>query len=67
VLYVKTRNYHWNVTGPHFHELHKAFEAQYQALEGEIDEIAERGRALGVKAEATLADFLKRELVPSRK
>jgi starvation-inducible DNA-binding protein len=60
VLYVKTRNYHWNVTGPHFNELHKAFEAQYQALEGEIDEIAERGRALGVKAEATLADFLKR-------
>jgi len=60
VLYVKTRNYHWNVTGPHFHELHKVFEAQYEALEGEIDEIAERGRAVGVKAEATLADFLKR-------
>ena len=60
VLYVKTRNYHWNVTGPHFNDLHKVFEAQYQALEGEIDEIAERGRALGVKAEATLADFLKR-------
>ncbi|HEX7901127.1 MAG TPA: DNA starvation/stationary phase protection protein [Planctomycetota bacterium] len=60
VLYVKTRNYHWNVTGPHFNDLHKVFEAQYQALEGEIDEIAERGRAVGVKAEATLADFLKR-------
>ena len=60
VLYVKTRNYHWNVTGPHFHDLHKVFEAQYEALEGEIDEIAERGRAVGVKAEATLADFLKR-------
>lgn len=60
VLYVKTRNYHWNVTGPHFHELHKVFEAQYDALAEEIDEIAERGRALGVKAEATLADFLKR-------
>ena len=60
VLYVKTRNYHWNVTGPHFNDLHKVFEGQYQALEGEIDEIAERGRALGVKAEASLADFLKR-------
>jgi starvation-inducible DNA-binding protein len=60
VLYVKTRNYHWNVTGPHFNDLHKVFEAQYDALAEEIDEIAERGRALGVKAEATLADFLKR-------
>lgn len=60
VLYVKTRNYHWNVTGPHFHDLHKLFEAQYDALAGEIDEIAERARALGVKAEATMADFLKR-------
>jgi len=60
VLYVKTRNYHWNVTGPHFNELHKVFEAQYDALAGEIDEIAERARALGVKAEGTMADFLKR-------
>ena len=60
VLYVKTRNYHWNVTGPHFNDLHKVFEAQYDALAEEIDEIAERGRALGVKAEASMADFLKR-------
>lgn len=66
VLYVKTRNYHWNVTGPHFHDLHKAFEGQYEALEGEIDEIAERARALGVKAEATLADFLKRARLKER-
>lgn len=60
VLYVKTRNYHWNVTGPQFNDLHKVFEAQYEALAEEIDAIAERARALGVKAEATLADFLKR-------
>ncbi len=66
VLYVKTRNYHWNVTGPHFNDLHKVFEAQYEALAGEIDEIAERGRALGVKAEATLADFLKRARLKER-
>lgn len=66
VLYVKTRNYHWNVTGPHFNDLHKVFEAQYDALAGEIDEIAERGRALGVKAEATLADFLKRSRLKER-
>ena len=60
VLYVKTRNYHWNVTGPNFNELHKVFEAQYDALAAEIDEIAERGRAIGVKAEATMAGFLQR-------
>ncbi len=66
VLYVKTRNYHWNVSGPHFHDLHKVFEGQYEALAGEIDEIAERGRALGVKAEATLADFLKRARLKER-
>ena len=60
VLYVKTRNYHWNVTGAHFNDFHKLFEAQYEALAEEIDEIAERARALGVKAEATLADFLRR-------
>ena len=66
LLYVKTRNYHWNVTGPHFNELHKVFEGQYEALAGEIDEIAERGRALGAKAEATLADFLKRARLKER-
>ena len=60
VLYVKTRNYHWNVTGPHFTELHKLFEAQYDQLAGEIDEIAERARAVGAHAEATMADFGRR-------
>ena len=33
LLYVKTRNYHWNVTGPQFHDLHKFFEAQYEKLD----------------------------------
>lgn len=60
VLYVKTRNYHWNVTGPHFHDLHKMFEAQYRALEEEIDGVAERARALGVAADATLVGFARR-------
>ena len=41
VLYTKTRNYHWNVTGPHFNDLHKFFELQYEALDRKIDEIAE--------------------------
>lgn len=66
VLYVKTRNYHWNVTGPHFNDLHKVFEGQYDALAEEIDEIAERNRALGVKAEATMAGFLKRARLKER-
>jgi starvation-inducible DNA-binding protein len=64
VLYVKTRNYHWNVTGPHFHDLHKLFESQYEALAGEIDEVAERARALGVPAQASVADFARRARLP---
>ena len=47
VLGTKTRNYHWNVTGPHFHDLHKLFGSQYDALDGIMDEMAERARALG--------------------
>ncbi|MGE5339024.1 MAG: Dps family protein, partial [Gemmatimonadota bacterium] len=46
VLYVKTRNFHWNVVGPNFSELHKFFEGQYEQLDGSIDDIAERARAL---------------------
>ena len=59
VLYTKTRNYHWNVTGPQFNDLHKFFEAQYEALDGFVDEIAERIRQLGAKSPGTLAEFTK--------
>jgi starvation-inducible DNA-binding protein len=59
VLYTKTRNYHWNVTGPQFNDLHKFFQAQYEELDASIDEIAERTRALGDKSVATLAEFVK--------
>lgn len=59
VLYVKTRNFHWNVTGPHFGPLHALFETQYNALEGSIDEIAERIRALAGTAPGSMAAFLK--------
>lgn len=59
VLYTKTRNFHWNVTGMHFNDLHKFFEAQYEALNGSIDEIAERARSLGGRSLGTMADFLK--------
>lgn len=59
VLYTKTRNYHWNVVGPHFNDLHKFFEEQYNQLAGDVDEIAERIRSLGGKTPATLSEFLK--------
>ncbi len=42
VIYVKTRNYHWNITGPRFHTLHLFFEAQYKELGEAADEVAER-------------------------
>jgi starvation-inducible DNA-binding protein len=58
-LYTKTRNYHWNVTGPHFNDLHKFFEAQYEELEAFVDEVAERARALGGRAVGSLAEFAK--------
>jgi hypothetical protein len=45
VLYTKTRNYHWNVVGPQFNDLHKFFEAQYEELDDVVDEVAERMRA----------------------
>ena len=59
VLYAKTRNYHWNVVGPHFVEYHLIFEEQYGQLSDDIDEIAERIRSLGFKTPSTLAEFQK--------
>ena len=58
-LYLKTHNYHWNVTGPMFPTLHVMFEGQYGALAIAVDDIAERIRALGVKAPGTYAEFIK--------
>ena len=59
ILYTKTRNYHWNVTGEDFVQYHKLFEDQYSAIDEDIDEVAERIRALGGKTTATLGEFLK--------
>lgn len=59
VLSIKTRNAHWNVTGPHFSHLHKFFAEQYEELGEQIDDIAERIRQLGALAPATLAEYLK--------
>ncbi len=52
-LYLKTQNYHWNVTGPHFKALHSLFEEQYTDLASAIDEVAELIRGLGEKAPGT--------------
>jgi starvation-inducible DNA-binding protein len=57
LLYTKTRNYHWNVVGPQFNDLHKFFEGQYEAIDEFIDDVAERARTLGAPAVGTLAEF----------
>jgi starvation-inducible DNA-binding protein len=58
-LYLKTQNYHWNVTGPMFPSLHPMFEGQYGELAESVDQIAERIRSLGCKAPASFTEFLK--------
>lgn len=58
-LYLKTHNYHWNVTGPMFQTLHTLFETQYNELALAVDEIAERIRALGEFAPGSYKEFAK--------
>ena len=58
-LYIKTRKFHWNVSGESFMELHKLFENQYKQLEESIDEIAERIGKLGHKTIGTMQEFSK--------
>ena len=58
-LYLKTHNFHWNVTGPMFNALHTMFEAQYTEQWQALDEIAERIRALGYNAPGSYAEFVK--------
>ncbi|MEM7503239.1 MAG: Dps family protein [Pseudomonadota bacterium] len=56
-LYLKTHNFHWNVTGPQFNTLHAMFEEQYTELATAVDEVAERIRALGISAPGSYSDF----------
>jgi len=56
-LYLKSHNFHWNVTGPMFQTLHLMFEQQYNELALAVDAVAERIRALGFPAPATYAQF----------
>lgn len=56
-LYLQTHNFHWNITGPQFRELHLMFEEQYTELATAVDDIAERIRTLGVHAPGTYKAF----------
>lgn len=56
-LYLKTHNYHWNVTGPQFRTLHLMFEEQYTELAQAVDIVAERIRSLGEPAPGSYAQF----------
>ncbi|MFA7096963.1 MAG: Dps family protein [Gammaproteobacteria bacterium] len=56
-LYLKTHNFHWNVTGPMFNTLHLMFEQQYTELATAVDLIAERIRALGMPAPGSYKQF----------
>ena len=58
-LYLKTHNFHWNITGPMFNALHVMFEAQYTEQWTALDEIAERIRALGFNAPGSYAEFTR--------
>ncbi|MBE8718122.1 Dps family protein [Cellvibrio polysaccharolyticus] len=58
-LYLKTHNFHWNVTGPMFQTLHLMFETQYTELALAVDVIAERIRSLGFPAPGTYKQYIK--------
>lgn len=63
-LYLKTHNFHWNVTGPMFQTLHLMFEQHYNELSLAVDLIAERIRALGHYAPGSYADYARLTSIP---
>ncbi|WP_436262682.1 Dps family protein [Natronocella acetinitrilica] len=63
-LYLKTHNFHWNVSGPMFQTLHQMFEEQYLELATAVDEIAERIRALGYPAPGSYSQFAQLTSIP---
>lgn len=58
-LYLQTHNFHWNVSGPQFRELHLMFEEHYTEMAGAVDDIAERIRTLDVAAPGTYREFAR--------
>ena len=63
-LYLKTHNFHWNVTGPMFNSLHTMFEEQYTELATAVDDIAERIRALGARAPGSYSEYARLTSIP---
>ena len=63
VLYVKTRKFHWNVSGKSFMELHKLFEEHYKGIEKTIDEVAERISKLGGEAIGSMKEFIAHSIL----
>ena len=63
-LYLKTHNFHWNITGPMFNSLHVMFETQYNEQWVALDETAERIRALGFNAPASYGEFTRLSSIP---
>jgi len=63
-LYLKTHNFHWNVTGPMFNTLHVMFEGQYTEQWTALDATAERIRALGFNAPGSYAEFARLSSIP---
>lgn len=59
VLYIKTRKFHWNVSGQSFMELHKLFQDEYVELEEIIDLVAERINKLGTRTVGTMKEFIE--------
>jgi starvation-inducible DNA-binding protein len=59
VLYIKTRNYHWNIEGANFQQMHLFYEGQFNQLDEIMDQVAERIRIIGHYTEARLTDYLK--------
>jgi starvation-inducible DNA-binding protein len=66
VLYMRLRNYHWNVVGMSFGPLHKLFEDQYDDIGDDIDEIAERIRMLGPVTPGTMTEMLQNATLTER-
>lgn len=58
-LYLKTHNFHWNVTGPRFQSLHLMFEQQYTELALAVDSVAERIRTLGYPAPGSYSEYAR--------
>jgi starvation-inducible DNA-binding protein len=62
--YLKTQNFHWNLSGREFYSLHLLFEKQYEELAEEVDAVAERVRALGFYVEASFTAFKEMTRIP---